>query len=169
MTTENAVRRRWYHYSIRALLFFTLLVAGLLAGYPVGKKLGFRAAYDAGFRSGEESRRVQDSLQVIVYPVADLVSTFDANGQPIPGQADFDILINLITRTIDDTSWDEVGGPGSIHEFETNLTLVVTQSPDVHEKIRVLLADLRKKPGWKAIQQARLSGKKLLPPAGTSK
>jgi hypothetical protein len=33
-------------------------------------------------------------------------------------QADFDPLIELITTTISPTSWDEVGGPGSIDGFE---------------------------------------------------
>ncbi len=36
-------------------------------------------------------------------------------------QADFDSLIDLITTTIAPTTWDEVGGPGSIAEFRTGV------------------------------------------------
>ena len=57
--------------------------------------------------------------------------------------ADFDSLIDLITTTIDPDSWDDVGGPGSIAEFATNLSLVISQTQEVHEKIDKLLAQLR--------------------------
>ncbi len=50
-------------------------------------------------------------------------------------QADFDSLMELITSTIQPTSWDEVGGPGSIAEFATNLSLVISQTQEVHEQI----------------------------------
>lgn len=58
--------------------------------------------------------------------------------------ADFDSLIDLITSTIQPTTWDEVGGPGSIAGFETNLSLVVSQTQDVHEEIVDLLEQLRR-------------------------
>jgi general secretion pathway protein D len=59
-------------------------------------------------------------------------------------QADFDSLIDLITTTIAPTSWDTVGGPGSVAPFETNLTLVVSQTQEVHEQIADLLQQLRR-------------------------
>jgi general secretion pathway protein D len=59
-------------------------------------------------------------------------------------QADFDALIELITSTIKPTTWDSVGGPGSIAPFETNLSIVVSQTQDVHEEIVDLLEQLRK-------------------------
>jgi len=59
-------------------------------------------------------------------------------------QADFDSLTELITSTIQPTTWDEVGGPGSIAGFETNLSLVVSQTQDVHEEIVDLLEQLRR-------------------------
>ena len=58
-------------------------------------------------------------------------------------QADFDALIDLITSTIKPTTWDSVGGPGSIAPFETNLSIVVSQTQDVHEEIVDLLEQLR--------------------------
>lgn len=58
--------------------------------------------------------------------------------------ADFDSLIDLITSTIQPTTWDEVGGPGSIAPFETNLSLVVSQTQEVHEELADLLDQLRR-------------------------
>jgi general secretion pathway protein D len=59
-------------------------------------------------------------------------------------QADFDSLIDLITKTIKPTTWDEVGGPGSIQPFDTNLSIVVSQTQEVHEEIVDLLGQLRR-------------------------
>lgn len=59
-------------------------------------------------------------------------------------QADFGPLIDLITTTIEPDSWVDVGGPGSIAEFETNLSLVVSQRQDIHERIADLLEQLRR-------------------------
>jgi general secretion pathway protein D len=58
--------------------------------------------------------------------------------------ADFDSLIDLITSTIQPTTWDEVGGPGSIAPFETNLSLVISQTQEVHEEIVDLMEQLRR-------------------------
>ena len=59
-------------------------------------------------------------------------------------QADFDTLIELITTTIDPDTWEEVGGQGTIAGFPTNLSLVVQQTQEVHNKIADLLAQLRR-------------------------
>ncbi len=59
-------------------------------------------------------------------------------------QADFDTLIDLITSTISPQTWSEMGGPGTIQGFDTNLSLVVSQTQEVHEQIADLLAQLRK-------------------------
>jgi general secretion pathway protein D len=59
-------------------------------------------------------------------------------------QADFDSLIELITSTVRPTTWDDVGGPGSIAPFETNLSLVVSQTQEVHEELADLLEQLRR-------------------------
>lgn len=59
-------------------------------------------------------------------------------------QADFDALIELIKTTVHADSWDDVGGPGSVKEFSTNLSLVVSQTQEVHEEIADLLEQLRR-------------------------
>lgn len=71
-------------------------------------------------------------------------------GQMGPGglgagtQADFDTLIDLIVNTIKPQTWDEVGGPGSIQPFANNLSLVISQTQEVHEEIVDLLEQLRR-------------------------
>ena len=58
--------------------------------------------------------------------------------------ADFDSLIELIQTTVDPTSWDAQGGPGSISPFPTNLSLVISNTQEVHEQIADLLEQLRR-------------------------
>ncbi len=50
----------------------------------------------------------------------------------------------MITSTISPTSWTDSGGTGSIAPFETNLTLVVSQTQEIHEQIADLLQQLRR-------------------------
>ncbi|MCY2992662.1 MAG: general secretion pathway protein GspD [Planctomycetota bacterium] len=59
-------------------------------------------------------------------------------------QADFDTLIDLITQTIAPQTWSAVGGPGSIERFPTNLSLVISQTQEIHEQIADLLEQLRR-------------------------
>ncbi len=48
-------------------------------------------------------------------------------------QADFDSLIDLITTTISPQSWSDAGGSGTIEGFDTHLSLIVSQTQEVHE------------------------------------
>ena len=57
-------------------------------------------------------------------------------------QADYDTLIDLVTSTIAPPSWNEVGGPGSIEPG--NLSIVVSQTQEVHDQIADLLEQLRR-------------------------
>lgn len=69
---------------------------------------------------------------------------FGPGGLGGAAQADFQSLIELITSTIAPTTWDEVGGPGAISEYRNNLSLVISQTQEVHEEIADLLAQLRR-------------------------
>jgi hypothetical protein len=51
-------------------------------------------------------------------------------------------LVDLITTVVEPSSWDGVGGPGSICVFDQSL--VISQTWQVHRKIETLLADLRR-------------------------
>jgi hypothetical protein len=78
-------------------------------------------------------------FRTVVYPVRDLVT--NRNGLRLP--QDFDSLIDTITTTIAPTTWDEVGGPGSIAEFRPTSALIVSQTREVHEQIEGVLDALR--------------------------
>jgi len=60
------------------------------------------------------------------------------------GQADFQSLIELIQQTVAPTSWNTVGGQGAVMPFQTNLSLVISQTQEVHEEIADLLDQLRR-------------------------
>lgn len=54
-------------------------------------------------------------------------------------------LMNIMTTNVDAQSWDEVGGPGSISEY--NGLIVVTQTGQVHQKVERVLDMLREAAG----------------------
>ena len=59
--------------------------------------------------------------------------------------ADFDSLIDLIVSTVEHDTWMENGtGEGEIQPFPTNLSLVVSQTQNVHEQVADLLEQLRR-------------------------
>ena len=61
------------------------------------------------------------------------------------GQADFQSLIDLIQNTVGGpAAWADGGGNGAIRPFDTNLSLVVSQTQEVHEEIADLLEQLRR-------------------------
>ncbi len=59
-------------------------------------------------------------------------------------QPDFDPLVELVTSTVSPQTWAEVGGPGSIREFATNLSLVISTTQEVHQEVADLLEQLRR-------------------------
>ena len=81
-------------------------------------------------------------LELVVYPVGDIALPSDRSTSP----PDFDSLIEACIGTVHSTSWDNVGGPGSIAGLESGLCLVVSQTQAVHREIGQWLADLRRLP-----------------------
>jgi hypothetical protein len=81
-------------------------------------------------------------LETVVYDVADLVTCRDEEGRL---WEDYDVLIEAITTTLTPTTWDDVGGPGSIagKTFASAKVLVITQTDDVHEQVAGLLKEIR--------------------------
>jgi type II secretory pathway component GspD/PulD (secretin) len=55
-----------------------------------------------------------------------------------------EVLIKLITSTVQPRSWGEMGGPGTIDYFPLSMALVINQTPDIQEQIQDLLAALRR-------------------------
>ena len=58
--------------------------------------------------------------------------------------ADFQSLIDLIQNTVAPQSWNTVGGQGAIQPFPTNLSVVISQTQEVHDEIADLLQQLRR-------------------------
>jgi hypothetical protein len=77
-----------------------------------------------------------------VYPVADLVLPRD-DDLVVGYGADFTSLIELVTTSVGQSTWDEVGGPGTIKEHRNSLTVVISQTDAVHRGIRALFESLR--------------------------
>lgn len=89
--------------------------------------------------TGEEA---ETPLVTQVYAVADLVVPLpQPDAKPRP---DFEPLIKLITESVAPESWNDKGGTGSLAPFESNLSLVISQTADVHEQIADLLEELRR-------------------------
>jgi hypothetical protein len=107
-----------------------------------------------------------------IYPVLDLVSRrtpfYDASAVVTSrtaggrmGAPDYASLMRVITSTIDPDSWDDVGGPGSIEEFDNAGILIISQTWEVHQKIGPLLNSLRRVKGLQGLPT-------IAPPARTS-
>ncbi len=77
------------------------------------------------------------------YPVGDLIAQTDSSGATT---YDFESLMELIVDVVAPTSWDGVGGAGSIREaqFGDVPLAIVSQSLNVQEEVAELLAGLRK-------------------------
>ncbi|WP_425617652.1 hypothetical protein NA78x_001333 [Anatilimnocola sp. NA78] len=84
-----------------------------------------------------------ENMTIRIYPVLDLLEPTrpakDGN------QArDYRELIDNISTTVEPHSWQDVGGPGSCHQFDNAACLVISQRPDIHEQVERLLTTLRK-------------------------
>jgi hypothetical protein len=100
-------------------------------------------------------------LKMVTYPVADLVTPIgdgfweltpflcrkypELAGKRTPRTTAEDVLIRVITSTIEPNSWSEVGGKGTIQYFPLGMALVINQTQDVQEQIADLLTALRRK------------------------
>ena len=94
-------------------------------------KLDWTVRHEVLWISTHEDLRDNVPLSVKVYDVTDL--------------SDFDSVIELISNTIVQSSWDAVGGPGAMKGIDCGESafLVISQTRRVHEEIEILLNDLR--------------------------
>lgn len=72
-----------------------------------------------------------------------------ASGSPMAGRggggmADFGSLMMLLQQTIEPTSWEALGGVGTMAPYPQNLSLVISTTSDVHDQIVDLLESLRR-------------------------
>jgi len=168
ITSEGARNSHVYPetYNVADLV---IPIPNFVPGYNVGLPAAIREAYaTVGQQAGSASSSsfpltiAADELQGAVpgaSALAQLPQTHGYNsmrGRPSqyssvgPGGmggaalADFDTLIELITSTVATDTWEENGGTGAIEPFPTNLSLVISQTQDVHEQIADLLEQLRR-------------------------
>ena len=123
---------RHLRFSIAALLFVTLCVAGALTGY----RLGWQAGY-----AGGQKKKKSEELLITVYDVKDIVLPADS-GDAV-STPNYDGLILALTTTVAPDTWVDVGGPGTLKEMPDNLTLVVRQTGAIHEQIEAVLGQMR--------------------------
>src|SRR5262249_34044891 len=150
---------------VPAVLLLAVTAAQAPAAPPGGEKPSPPAAAAKGKKAQRPAKLVSRT-----YPVADLVvpvGNFTAPGttgaaqQPCsekmttsvcvtatpPGDAkktQEDRLIKLIVETVAPETWSERGGRGTVDYFPYSLSLVVNQTPAVHEQIEELLSALRR-------------------------
>ena len=79
-------------------------------------------------------------LSIKIYDLHDLVG----RGGPIEG--DYDSLISLLTTTIAPSSWDSVGGTGTI-QVGPSETLIVSQTSEILEQVSNLISTVGKLAG----------------------
>ena len=147
------------HHKIAILLDKKALDdVGVAADIPITcnlKGLSLRAALDLSLRNLGLALDIQDEvllittaekaeshLVTVVYDVADLVTCRDEKGDL---WEDYDSLIETITSTLKPTTWDCVGGPGSIASgtFNSAKVLVISQTDAVHDQVAGLLKKIR--------------------------
>src|SRR5487761_983332 len=136
---------------------------------------------DDGFLLITSKSQAELKLSFKVYPVQDLVtldsvfrpapppsdaSSFPGLIQTFPGlrpapdkTGDFTGLIEMITCTVAPSTWDEVGGPGTITGNGNSQTIAVSQTDEVQHEIVVLLAALRR------VRDEQIAAAKPLDPA----
>ncbi len=133
-----------YHDGISSVSF------GAGSGLGMGNAAGLAmlASHDGSPSVGQINASVLAQMTGASTPAAggaaNTPAGFGPGGLGGAALADFDSLISLITSTIQPETWDDVGGPGSIAPFETNLSLVIRQTEEVHEEIADLLEQLRR-------------------------
>lgn len=113
-----------------------------------------------------EDSQSPENLTSRVYPVADLldvvrISAYEGGGLEL----DYASLIETITTTIEPDSWSDVGGPGSIREFENSRSLVISQRRDLHQRVAALLTTLRQAKGAQGIRSLSLPAADIGRPA----
>ncbi len=109
--------------------------------------------------------RTLGALVTKTYPVADLIVPLPEARKPLNLTGEWqraadvkeelpiaapnkkpsgEVLIKLLTETVQPDSWSEVGGEGSLQFHEGTLSLVIRQRAAVHEEIAELLQQLRR-------------------------
>jgi type II secretory pathway component GspD/PulD (secretin) len=113
-----------------------------------------------------------------VYPVADLIVPIEQDVGLVAGPQENSsrkqerepktlehALMGLLRCNVAPESWSENGGRGTIQYFPVGMSLVIRQSPTVHERIKTLFTELRRPQEVEvAVELRLLSVSSELPP-----
>jgi len=112
------------------------------------QKLAFRLDENVIVITSEQC--IDESLYTHVYPVWDLVRSPLSDNEE---DADYDTLLDCITRFIEPDSWDAVGGPATVSTHKGTLSISTTR--ECHDAIAELLTALRSEPVLDSADQKR--------------
>jgi hypothetical protein len=88
--------------------------------------------------------QASNELTTVVYPVGDLIGYPAAvAGTDGATPSAFDSLIGVLTTTIKPSTWNDVGGPGTVAVSGVTASIALSQTPEVHGESQRLLAGLR--------------------------
>ncbi len=91
--------------------------------------------------------KAETELITRTYPVGDLIPLMPvqsiSGGGREKARSGYETLIEAITTTVRQDTWQEVGGPGTIVPVSVSHSLVISQTSDVHEAVLELLRALR--------------------------
>lgn len=83
------------------------------------------------------------AIQTLGMPLSDAWA--DEQRQKIHAALQKEVSLELvIQRSVEPSSWDTVGGPGSMARFPNAGSLIITQTPRVHDEIAFLLVQVHK-------------------------
>src|SRR5262249_31647445 len=88
--------------------------------------------------------------------VADLVIPVTPPAKGEPAKTLEDRLLQILTSTIEPESWAQRGGAGTVEYFAPTMALVVSQTPEVHEKIAEMLKSMRRMQDVEVAVEVRL-------------
>jgi hypothetical protein len=137
---------------VRRLRYEVARLSELLGALPSSQPRQATAVlsrYDAPLRQAQSRTiaRTYNVADLVVNPSAAAVAnTGPAEHNKPAGHAktDFASLEELVTSTIEPKSWQQSRGEGTIQRFPRNLSLVITQTAEVHERIADLFDQLRR-------------------------
>ena len=117
-----------------------------LALNAVLRPLGLTWTYDRGCLILTTPEREDDLMFARAYDVSDLPAFRDRSGKGVP---DFAAIIDIIQSTVYPTTWDEVGGPGSIAKIDQGRlqAISISQTWKIHLQVEQLLVELRERRG----------------------
>jgi hypothetical protein len=129
MTEHPKRAKRWLRFSLATLLFASLCIGGLMAGY----QSGFRSGYTAGQAARYDETQVTETYSTTAFIWPDI--------PPDERAAQFSTLKELIQTTIATAIWAD-GTGNDVRDFPENQSLIITAPGSVQREIRELFTQL---------------------------